>query len=130
MNACLDRTTLDSTATPMCPHKPLDGSHVLTSRPCRTAQPRACEARRCPLDPTAPMTDDTGRLTTRDSPRRELAMAVAHKKRYTELDEAPMALSVRLRSWFDDEADILVSWLYKYRRSLAWLALVLYSFSI
>jgi hypothetical protein len=76
------------------------------------------------------MTDDTGRLTTRDSPRRELAMAVAHKKRYTELDEAPMALSVRLRSWFDDEADILVSWLYKYRRSLAWLALVLYSFSI
>jgi len=46
-------------------------------------------------------------------------MPLAHKRPSSELDKTPAFLSERLLSWFENEADILVSWLRKYRRSIS-----------
>jgi hypothetical protein len=72
-----------------------------------------------PLEPAASMLDDGGRLTALAVLARDLAMRLADKKPSTEVDKIPTFLSERLRSWFEKEARILVSWSHNHRRSIA-----------
>jgi hypothetical protein len=48
-----------------------------------------------------------------------LAMGLAHKNPYAGLDNSPTSVSERLLSGLENEADLLVSWLHRYRRSIS-----------